>query len=91
MTNVISLASHRAAISVQAPAQIPDFKPVQPNPGQSSASVERQQAIESALYAALVFIRMPGTASLHAATGRASRALSLLKNACTEAQNGGAA
>ena len=91
MTNVISLASRRAAISVQMPAQIPAFKPVQPTLSQSNASVERQQAIESALYAALVFIRIPGTASIHAATGRANRALSLLKQACAEVKQSGAA
>ncbi|MEO6320111.1 MAG: hypothetical protein ABIR56_05575 [Polaromonas sp.] len=55
-------------------------------------TIARQQAIENALSAALYFIRLPGTPSaLHAATGRANRALSMLKQACTEAKIGGAA
>jgi hypothetical protein len=54
--------------------------------------IARQQAIENALSAALYFIRLPGTPSaLHAATGRANRALSLLKQSCAEAKIGGAA
>jgi len=55
-------------------------------------TIARQQAIENALSSALYFIRLPGTPSaLHAATGRANRALSLLKSACSEAKIGGAA
>lgn len=55
-------------------------------------NIARQQAIENALSAALYFIRLPGTPSaLHAATGRANRAASLLKNACSEVKSGGAA
>jgi hypothetical protein len=54
--------------------------------------IARQQAIENALSAALYFIRLPGTPSaLHAATGRANRALSLLKQSCADAKIGGAA
>ncbi|WP_394788776.1 hypothetical protein [Rhodoferax sp.] len=47
-------------------------------------SVERQQAIENALSTALYYVRQPNTTAtmLHAATGRANRALSLLKQAC---------
>ncbi len=61
-------------------------------PTPEMGNIANQQAIENALSAALYFIRLPGTASaLHAATGRANRALTLLKNACTEAKNGGAA
>lgn len=50
----------------------------------ASNSVERQQAIENALSTALYYVRQPNTtaAMLHAATGRANRALSLLKHAC---------
>ncbi|MBH1957540.1 MAG: hypothetical protein I8H70_02480 [Burkholderiales bacterium] len=52
----------------------------------------RQQAIENALTTALYFIRLPHTESgLKAATGRAIRAASMLKQACAEAHNGGAA
>ncbi len=93
MTNVISLASRRAVLSLQTPAQVPTFKPApaSPAPASGTHSVERQQAIEDALSAALCFIRIPGTAALQAATGRANRALSLLKNACTEAKTDGAA
>ena len=55
-------------------------------------TIARQQAIENALSAALFHIRQPHTTTaLWAATGRANRALSLLKQACTEAKNGGAA
>ncbi|NDP61071.1 hypothetical protein [Polaromonas sp.] len=55
-------------------------------------TIARQQAIENALTTALYFIRLPGTPSaLHAATGRANRALSMLKQACSEAKIGGAA
>ena len=52
----------------------------------------RQQAIENALTTALYFIRLPSTESdLKAATGRAIRAASMLKQACAELQNGRAA
>ena len=52
----------------------------------------RQQAIENALTTALYFIRLPSTESgLRAATGRAIRAASMLKQACAEQQIGGAA
>jgi hypothetical protein len=52
----------------------------------------RQQAIENALTTALYFIRLPSTESgLKAATGRAIRAASMLKQACAELQIGGAA
>ena len=55
-------------------------------------TIARQQAIENALTTALYFIRLPVSPSaLHAATGRANRALSMLKQACTEAKIGGAA
>ncbi|MEO6319431.1 MAG: hypothetical protein ABIR56_02050 [Polaromonas sp.] len=61
-------------------------------PTPAMGTIANQQAIENALTTALYFIRLPGTPSaLHAATGRANRALTLLKNACTEAKNGGAA
>lgn len=50
----------------------------------ASFGIERQQAIENALSAALYYVRQPNTtaATLQAATGRANRALSLLKHAC---------
>ena len=55
-------------------------------------TIARQQAIENALSAALFHIRQPHTTTaLWAATGRANRALSLLKQACTEVKSGGAA
>ena len=55
-------------------------------------AIERQHAIEHALSAALFHLRQPHTtAALHAATGRASRAFTLLKQACAEAKQGGAA
>ena len=46
-------------------------------------SVASQQAIENALSMALYLIRLPRTESgLQAATGRAMRAASMLKQAC---------
>ena len=50
-------------------------------------TIARQQAIESALSAALFHIRQPNTIeALWSATGRTSRALTLLKNACAQAK-----
>lgn len=52
----------------------------------------RQAAIENALSMALWHVRNGDTAqALQAATGRTIRAASLLKQACTEATNGGRA
>ncbi len=49
-------------------------------------TIARQQAIENALSAALYFIRLPSTPTgIRAATGRTNRALSMLKQACNEA------
>ena len=91
MTNVISLASRCAAIPVQSLAQVPTLKTALDTTHEPH-SVARQQAIENALSTALYFIRQPySTTALQAATGRANRALSLLKNSCCEAKIGGAA
>ena len=58
----------------------------------NTSHLARQQAIENALTTALYFIRLPSTESgLKAATGRAIRAASMLKQACAEIQNGRAA
>ena len=58
----------------------------------NTSPLARQQAIENALSTALYFIRLPSTESgLKAATGRVIRAASMLKQACAEIQNGGAA
>ena len=55
----------------------------------TTATLARQQAIENALTTALYFIRLPATDSgLRAATGRAIRAASMLKQACAEISNG---
>lgn len=52
----------------------------------------RQAAIENALSMALWHVRHgTGTDAIQAATGRAIRAASMLKQACTEANNGGRA
>lgn len=49
--------------------------------------IERQQAIENALSTALWHVRKQGThADLQAATGRAIRAATMLKHACTDSQ-----
>ena len=51
----------------------------------------RQPAMESALSDALHLVRTTSTQQgIHAATGRANRAASLLKQTCDEFQNGGA-
>lgn len=73
MTKVIHLASPRAGTHVHTSAQ--SLRNCNP--------VERQQAIENALSMALHFVRQPGdsAANLWAATARANRALTLLKQA----------
>lgn len=70
MSKAIDLASPRAGSYVQTSAL-----PTEP--------VERQAAIENALGMALYFIRQPGNsaANVWAATARANRALTLLKQA----------
>ena len=58
----------------------------------NTSPLTRQHAIESALSDALHLVRTTGTQhGIHAATGRAIRAASLLKQACSEAREGGAA
>ncbi|CAN5154056.1 hypothetical protein BH10PSE16_BH10PSE16_43230 [soil metagenome] len=58
----------------------------------NTSPLTRQQAIENALTTALYFIRLPSTESgLRAATGRAIRAASLLKQACAESTTSGRA
>ena len=58
----------------------------------STREITRQQAIENALSTALYFIRQPhSTKALQAATGRAMRAASMLKQACTESTINGRA
>lgn len=86
MTNVINLASARAgAYDVQASAQTP--RPATTNP---ATAIERQQAIENALSMALYWIRhQEHPNAIHAATVRAVRAASMLKQACGEASDGG--
>ena len=55
----------------------------------NTATLARQQAIENALTTALYFILLPLTESgLRAATGRAVRAASMLKQACAESTIG---
>ena len=62
-----------------------------PKKGNTSPLI-RQQAIESALSDALHLVRTTGTQhGIQAATGRAIRAASMLKQACAEIQIGGAA
>jgi len=87
MTNVVlSLPARKARYIAAFPATI--TPKTQPN----QANIERQQAIENALSAALYFIRLPHTESgLKAATGRAIRAASMLKQACAESTTSGRA
>jgi len=53
------------------------------NSGHNTSPIERQSAIENALTMALYFVLQPGdaVANLWAATARANRALTLLKQA----------
>ena len=85
MTKVYSLASPRAGTLVHTCAQtsVPAMAPTAPDLERIPGPVERQAAIENALSMALYFIRQPGTsaANLWAATARANRALTLLKQA----------
>lgn len=61
-------------------------RPIPTNP------IARQQAIENALSAALHLVRNADTTEDYVkAVGRAIRAASMLKQACTEATNGGRA
>ena len=77
MTTVISLASRQ----------------VGRNPQPTSFTPDRQATIENALTMALHFVRQPGTqpANLWAATSRATRAATLLKQACEAASVSGRA
>ena len=85
MTKVIHLPSPRAGTQVNTPAHspAPAMAPTAPDLERTPGPVERQAAIENALTMALYFIRQPGTsaANLWAATARANRALTLLKQA----------
>lgn len=79
MTNVIHLASQRAAKPVHTSAQTPD-------------TIARQAAIENALSMALYYVRNAGTQqAIHAATAKAVRATALLKQACTDTATFGGA
>ncbi len=85
MTNVIPLADRYVDPLVQAAA-------LTTPPTNQAAVIHRQQAIENALSMALYWIRHqehPG--AIHAATVRAVRAASMLKQACKESQAGGRA
>lgn len=57
-------------------------------PTTSPASIARRVAIEAALTLALFHVQNGDT---HAAVGRSIRATSMLKQACSELKNGGAA
>lgn len=58
----------------------------------TTSPLARQQAIENALSAALYFVRANASPrNLQAATGRAMRATSMLKQACTESTTSGRA
>ena len=70
----------------------PEAAPLGITPATFPGSVQRQIAIETALADALYYIRMPYSAkTLNATTARTRRALTLLKQACAEAKNGGEA
>ncbi|MBS0408184.1 MAG: hypothetical protein JSS17_17820 [Proteobacteria bacterium] len=71
--------------------------PCMAQPGRTLDPIQRQAAIENALSTALYFMRRTGdapadrAAHLWAATARAHRALSLLKQASTDAREVGRA
>ncbi len=81
MTKVIHLPSPRAGTRVHSYAHH-STTPANTAPA-ALDPVTRQQAIENALNMALYFIRQPGdtAANVWAATARANRALTLLKQA----------
>lgn len=86
MTKVIHLPSPRAGTRVHTAALSPAFPTVKPD------GIARQQAIENALCLALYYIREnESPQNIHAATVRAVRAASMLKQACAESANGGRA
>jgi hypothetical protein len=63
-----------------------------PSPPTPADPLARHQSIENALSMALWHVRHgTGIEAIQAATGRAIRAASMLKQACTEAANGGRA
>ena len=76
-------------------APTPEITPATASPSTTPAAtpeITRQQAIENALSTALYFIRQPHSATaLQAATGRAMRAATMLKQACTESSINGRA
>ena len=81
MSNVISLASRRAA--TQTPAFKPTPSSLEKMPGTFTA--ERREAIATALDTALFYIRTTDTQQgIYAATAKAVRAASMLKQACSE-------
>jgi len=76
MTNVISPPARKAG-NTAAPAAITTASEL--------GSIERQQALENALSMALYHVRHGSTGqALDAAMGKAFRAASMLKQACTE-------
>lgn len=80
MTHVIVPTPGRRAGTLTAPRAV--AKPSTTHNTEAQA-IARQAAIENALSTALYFVRQPGDAAAHlwAATARANRALSLLKQA----------
>lgn len=93
MTKVVHLTSPRAGIRIRVGTAPGMHTYAHPTPTTDSAHrnpVARQAAIENALSMALYFIRQPGNtaANLWAATARANRAFTLLKQASQG--NGGA-
>jgi hypothetical protein len=77
--NVISLGRARAAKTAQTPALL--------NPLPCIDEVQRQAAIENALSVALFHMRGNSVGRFQAATAKANRALSLLKQACAVEQS----
>ena len=92
MTNVIPLASPRAATSVHLCGTSPQLESVIASraPAPQTHGVERQQAIENALSMALYHIRRGSDLdAMRNATAKAIRAASMLKQACAASAVGG--
>lgn len=81
MTHAVTMAGRRAGTLTL--SRSPSTTPTTIGAAGDDLLIARQAAIENALSAALFFVRQPGNAAanLWAATARANRALTLLKQA----------
>lgn len=86
------VALEKAASGFQSRIGAETMTNVNRTPTTRASTITRQQAIENALSTALYFIRQPHSeTTLQAATGRAIRAATMLKQACSESSINGRA